>query len=54
MARLGYDLFLTKGFEPSFLERLRRIFTDDGIKELIKFLFAVLVAWVIFKAGWKV
>jgi hypothetical protein len=53
MARLGYDLFLTKGFEPTITERLRRIFTDEGAKELIKFLFAVLVAWLIFKTGWK-
>jgi hypothetical protein len=51
MARLGYDLFLTKGFEPTRLERLRRILVDDGVKEGIKVLFAVLLAYLLFRLG---
>ena len=53
MARLGYDLFLTKGFQPSFWERVKEIFAGDGIKELIKLAYAVLLAWLVFKAGWR-
>ena len=53
MARLGYNLFLTKGFEPGVVDRLRKIFTDDTVKELIKFSFAALLAWLVFTKGWK-
>jgi len=53
MARLGYDLFLTKGFQPSFPERLRETFSSDGLKELIKFLYAVLLAWLIYANHWR-
>jgi hypothetical protein len=53
MERLGYPLFLTRGFEPSLRERLRLLFTDEVAKELVKFLFLVLVAWVAFVTGLK-
>ena len=54
MERLGYPLFLTKGFEPSLTERLWLLFTDEISKEVAKLIFAVLIAWLLFKAGWKV
>jgi hypothetical protein len=53
MAHLGYDLFLTRGFEPNFSERLRETFSSDGIKEFIKFMYAVVLAWLIFANHWK-
>jgi hypothetical protein len=53
MDRLGYDLFLTKDFEPSVSERLRRGLTDALGSELVKFVFAVLIAWIIFRLGWS-
>jgi hypothetical protein len=53
MERLGYPLYLTKSFEPSLGERLRLLFTDEGSKELIKFVFAILIAWLVFRLGWK-
>ena len=53
MARLGYDLFLTKGFEPSIREKLLETLSSEGIKELIKFLYAILLAGLLFIAGWK-
>ena len=53
MARLGYDLFLTKGFEASFRERFRDVLTSDGLKEFIKFVYGLLLAWLIYKIGLK-
>jgi hypothetical protein len=53
MERLGYPLFLTKGFEPSSRERLRLLFTDEAGKELVKLVFLVLVAGLCFLTGWK-
>jgi hypothetical protein len=52
MEHLGYDLFLTKGFEPSVSERLRRGLTDALGSELVKFAFAVAIAWIVFRLGW--
>jgi hypothetical protein len=53
MERLGYPLFLTKGFEPSWRERMRQLMSDEFAKEAVKFVFAVLIAYLLFRAGWK-
>jgi hypothetical protein len=53
MARLGCDLFLTKGFEASFLERAKRILMDDGLKEFLKISLALLLAWLLIQLGLK-
>jgi hypothetical protein len=53
MARLNYDLFLTKGFEPSFWQKARDIVAGDGLKELVKLIYAVLLAWLLFQLRWK-
>lgn len=53
VARLGYDLFFTKGFEPSFHEWLRRSISESWPKELVKFMFAVLLAWLVYRAHWS-
>ncbi len=52
MERLGYPLYLTKSFEPSLRERLNLLLTEEIAKEVIKFAFAVFIAWLIFRAGW--
>lgn len=53
MERLGYPLYLTRSFEPSLRERLRGLLSDEVTKEFIKLAFAVLIAWLLFRLGWK-
>jgi hypothetical protein len=53
MARLGYNLFLTKGFEASFLERVKKVLADDGLKEFVKISLALLLAWLLIRLGLK-
>jgi hypothetical protein len=45
MARLGYDLYLTKGFESSWLEKIKAAVTEGVTSEVIKIVFAILIAW---------
>lgn len=45
MARLGYDLYLTRSFEPSLLEKLKGIVTEGVASEVIRIVFAILIAW---------
>ena len=51
MAQFGYDLFLTKGFTTTFRERLKQVLQEDAAKELIKLLFAILLAVLIVLFG---
>lgn len=53
VAKLGYDLFLTKGFKPGYFESLIEIVQRDGTKELLKLVGAVLLAAVLFWLGLK-
>ncbi len=48
VAKLGYDLFLTKGASPSFWEGVRSVLKDEVPKELVKWILAVLLAILIF------
>jgi hypothetical protein len=43
VANLGYDLFLTKGLKPTFWESVRTTLRDEGTKEIIKLIFAVIL-----------
>jgi hypothetical protein len=43
-AKLGYNLFLTKGLVPRWWERSLEAIEQEGLKELIKFIGAVLLA----------
>jgi hypothetical protein len=53
VAKLGYNLFLTKGIEPTLWENLRSILRDEATKEFVKLLFAVLLAALLFRLGLK-
>ena len=50
MARLGYDLFLTRGFTSTFRERVTQLLEEDAAKELIKLIFlavgTALLLWL--------
>ena len=53
MAALGYDLYLTRGLAPSLGERARQLLQEDGAKEAIKAVYALLLAGLLFWLGWK-
>lgn len=51
VANLGYNLFLTKGVRPTVWETVRSILRDEATKEIIKLIFAILLAVVV--AHWS-
>ena len=53
VAKLGYNLFLTKGIEPSFWENVRSLLRDEATKEIIKLVFAILLAALLLRLGLK-
>lgn len=57
VAKLGYDLFLTRGITPTFRERARTLLLDQGTKQLLKLiaggLLAAILFWLGFDAGRK-
>ncbi len=53
VAKLGYNLFLTKGIEPTLWENVRSILRDEATKEFVKLLFAILLALLLFRLGLK-
>lgn len=53
VAKLGYDLFLTKGIEPTRWESFVSILRDEGTKELVKIVFAILLAAILLRLGLK-
>jgi hypothetical protein len=53
VAKLGYNLFLTKGIEPTLWENLRSILRDEATKEAIKLIFAILLAAILLRLGLK-
>jgi len=53
VAKLGYNLFLTKGIEPTLWENVRSILRDEATKEAIKLIFAILLAAVLLRLGLK-
>lgn len=46
---LKYDLFLTKGLSPSALQRARKVLTGEAAKEIVKVIFALLLAYIAFR-----
>ena len=52
VAKLGYDLFLTKGVTPTFWESARAALRSDGVQGFIKLLYALLLAYLLFRLGW--
>jgi hypothetical protein len=53
VSKLGYNLFLTKGYAPKFWEKTKNILSEDGIKELIKLLTLIAGAAVLVWLGLK-
>lgn len=51
VAKLGYDLFLTKGITPTYWERLLSMLKTEGIKELIKIVGGIIVAGLLLWLG---
>jgi hypothetical protein len=53
VAKLGYNLFLTKGIQPTYWENIRSILRDEATKEIIKLVFAILLAALLLRLGLK-
>ena len=53
VAKLGYNLFLTQGISPTWREGLRAGLRDEGTKELIKLIGAVILAALLLWLGLK-
>jgi hypothetical protein len=53
VAKLGYNLFLTKGVEATHWESFVSILRDEGTKEFVKIAFAILLAAILLRLGLK-
>lgn len=53
IAKLGYNLFLTQGIKPSLWETVRGTLRDEGTKELVKLISALVLAGLLVWLGWK-
>ncbi len=53
VAKLGYDLFLTRGVSPTAWEKARAALRDEGMKEFIKLGFGILLAALLVWLGLK-
>ncbi|QPF93008.1 hypothetical protein [Bradyrhizobium commune] len=51
--KFGVNLFITAGLVPTWKERILNTLREDGFKEFIKFLYAILLAGFLFYLGWK-
>jgi hypothetical protein len=52
-AKLGYDLFSTKGTKPTLRETLMSVVTEEGVKKLLKWISAIGLAAILFWLGLK-
>jgi hypothetical protein len=48
LANLHYDLFVTKGFTPTFWERSMKVLQEEGTKQALDILGKIIVAVVLF------
>lgn len=53
IANFGYDLFLTKGIKPTLWERTMSTVQQEGVKELLKLVGALILAAILFYLGLK-
>ena len=53
VAKLGYNLFLTKRIEPTRWETFVSVLRDEGTKEFVKIVFAILLAAILLRLGLK-
>jgi hypothetical protein len=55
VAKLGYDLFLTRGVTPTLWEKVQASLREEGVKEFVKIvggiILAALVIWLGLKKG---
>ena len=51
--KMGFDLFHTTGAKPTFKERLKTNFEQEGVKNLLSFTFQLLLAAAIVVMGLK-
>jgi hypothetical protein len=51
--KFGVNLFIATGLKPTWKERILSTVREDGFKELIKSLYAILLAGLLFYLGWK-
>jgi hypothetical protein len=51
VAKLGYNLFITKGIEPTFWETIRLTLRDEGTKEFVHLVGTLLVAALLLWLG---
>jgi hypothetical protein len=49
--KLGYDLFLTKGIQPSLFQTLSAKLQGDLVAEILKLITAVILAYLLFRLG---
>ena len=50
-AKLGYNLFLTKGITPTFWEAIRTQLRDEGTKEVVKIVGTIILAGILLWLG---
>ena len=53
VSKLGFNLFMTKGLEPSFLENCLAVLRKDTVKELLKLVATLLLAALVLILGLK-
>jgi hypothetical protein len=53
VAKLGYDLFLTRGVAPTVWQKVKASLRDEAVKELIKVFFLILGAALLLWLGLK-
>jgi hypothetical protein len=51
--KLGYDLFVTKGIEPTIFERLAIMLEKEGVKTILNILAALAIAGLLIWLGLK-
>lgn len=53
ISKLGFDLFTTRGLEPTFWENCLRLLRRDGVKEVIKVIGGIVLAALLLFLGLK-
>lgn len=52
-SKLGFNLFTTRGFEPSFLETVLKAFQKEGVTEFIKVIVGIIFFILLSILGYK-
>ncbi len=53
VSKLGYNLFITQGIKPTLRETIRASLRDEGTKEFVKLIFAVILSALLLWLGLK-